>query len=298
MPQTAVISLASPGAQTGPLFDLRSNADSYATIFESGVTKTLLLTGYTSTSVPDLATTIRVQSTGTCTSYIDLPISGIPATTTTTTTTTVFSSCTELSFSYDYSSAIAACQGAFLGTYWLNPSTLAMWEDSPFGIGGCYGTNAAVGYYSDATNYYYYDGTQLLLQGACGDLTSTINVYLRRVSGTTTTSLSVGYTTRASSFPSPAWPSYALVGGPINVTTTPTLVGTFVVAAGNDIAIGVKRTSSLSNLSFKQGTSSTVYCNWDTATNLIIIESPYLSLDVYLTADVAGTSYTVCFAAP
>jgi len=298
MSKTAVITLASPGADTGPLFDLKSNADSYAAIFESGVTKTSLLTGYTSTSVPDVATIIRVQSTGTCTSYVDLPISGLPATTTTTTTTTVFSSCTELTFSYDASDPISACQGAMLGTYYLNPSTLAMWEDNIFGT--CSGTNAAVGYYSDNTNYYYYDGTQLLLQGACGDLTTTVNVYLRRVSGTTTTNLSVGYTTRASTFPSPAWPSYTLVNT-INVTTTPTLVGTFVVQAGNDIAIGVKRTGSSSNLSFKKGTSGTsyggdVYCNWNTATNPIVIESAYLSLDVYLNADVAGTSYTACYA--
>jgi hypothetical protein len=297
MSKTAVITLASPGADTGPLFDLRSNVDSYAAIFESGVTKTSLLTGYTSTSVPDVATIIRVQSTGTCTSYVDLPISGLPATTTTTTTTTVFSSCTELGFAYDASDPIQACQLGFYGTYYLNPSTLAMW-DGEFGTGGCYGLNAAVGYYSDHTNYYYYDGTELLLQGACVDLTTTVNVYLRRVSGTTTTNLSVGYSTRASSFPSPVWPSYTLAGT-LDVTTTPTYCGSFVVPVGNDIAIGVKRTSSFSDISFKFGTSgssygTTVYCNWEPTTNVIVVESAYLTLDVYLNADVAGTSYSTC----
>jgi hypothetical protein len=295
MPQTAVISLASPGAQTGPLFDLRSNADSYANIFESGVTKTSLLTGYTSTSVPDLATIIRVQSTGTCVSYLDLPISGIPPATTTTTTTTVFSSCTELGFSYDSSDPVSACQGAFYGTYYLNPSTLAMWEDNPFGIGGCYGTNADVGYYSDGTDYYYYNGTQLLLQGACSGLITTVNVYVRRLSGTTTTNLSVGYATRAGGTLSPVWPSYTLAGTG-NVTTTNQLFGTFTIPVGNDLIIGLKRTSSASNLTFKLNNTGGSYCDWDDTFNLIYLESAFLTLNVNLTADVAGTSYTVCLA--
>jgi len=82
MAQTVLITLTTAGADTGP-FDLYSDADSYVTPFENNVLKSALVSGYTSSSVPDLATIIRVQSDGTCTNYIDLTI---VATTTTTTT--------------------------------------------------------------------------------------------------------------------------------------------------------------------------------------------------------------------
>jgi hypothetical protein len=83
MAQTVLITLTTAGTDTGP-FDLFSNADSYVTAFENNVPKASLVSGYTSTAVPDLATIIRVKSDSACTNYIDLPI-----VTTTTTTTTV-----------------------------------------------------------------------------------------------------------------------------------------------------------------------------------------------------------------
>jgi hypothetical protein len=82
MAQTVLITLTTAGTDTGP-FDLYSDADSYVTPFENNVPKASLVSGYTSTVVPDLATIIRVKSDGTCINYIDLPI----VTTTTTTTT-------------------------------------------------------------------------------------------------------------------------------------------------------------------------------------------------------------------
>lgn len=94
MAQTVLITLTTAGADTGP-FDLFSDADSYAVAFENNVPKSSLVSGYTSTLVPDLATIIRVKSDGACTNYIDLPIvttttttTTIPPTTTTTTTGT------------------------------------------------------------------------------------------------------------------------------------------------------------------------------------------------------------------
>ena len=84
---TSLITLTSPGANSGP-FDLLSDANGFSSAFESSVPKSSLTSGYTSNLVPDGTTIIRVQSTGTCTNYIDLAVSGIPATTTTTTTTT------------------------------------------------------------------------------------------------------------------------------------------------------------------------------------------------------------------
>lgn len=86
------ITLTTAGAGTGP-FNIYSNVDQFTTPFETNITKSSLVAGYTSTSVPDAATTIRVKSTGTtCAgSYTDLTITGespSPTTTTTTTTTT------------------------------------------------------------------------------------------------------------------------------------------------------------------------------------------------------------------
>lgn len=82
MAQTVLITLTTAGANTGP-FDLYSDADSYVTPFENNVPKASLVSGYTSSLVPDLATIVRVQSDAACTNYIDLTI----VTTTTTTTT-------------------------------------------------------------------------------------------------------------------------------------------------------------------------------------------------------------------
>jgi len=66
------------GGNTGPTFNLFSDADGYATAFETGVTKTSLVAGYTSSVVPDGSTIIRCKSTGTCTNYSDFTISGAP----------------------------------------------------------------------------------------------------------------------------------------------------------------------------------------------------------------------------
>lgn len=87
MAQTVLITLTTAGADTGP-FDLFSDADGYAVAFENDVPKASLVSGYTSTLVPDLATIIRVKSDGTCTNYIDLPIVTTTTTTTTSTPTT------------------------------------------------------------------------------------------------------------------------------------------------------------------------------------------------------------------
>jgi hypothetical protein len=82
---TVLITLTTAGSSTGP-FSLYSNANSYSTPFETGVAKSSLLAGYTSTLVPNGTTIIRVMSTGTCTNYTDIPVT--PCTTTTTTSST------------------------------------------------------------------------------------------------------------------------------------------------------------------------------------------------------------------
>ena len=82
---TVNIVLNSPGADTGP-FNLYSDADGYTTSFDTNVPKSSLVLGYTSSTVPDGSNIIRAVSTSpsVCSSYINIPISGITTTTTTT----------------------------------------------------------------------------------------------------------------------------------------------------------------------------------------------------------------------
>jgi hypothetical protein len=80
------ITLTSAGAGTGP-FDLYSDLDGYIVPFETGVPKSSLVAGYTSTIVPDGTQTIRVESIGVCSNYIDINISGLPSPTPTQTPT-------------------------------------------------------------------------------------------------------------------------------------------------------------------------------------------------------------------
>lgn len=79
-----LITLSTAGASTGPTFNLYSDVDTYAAPFETGVAKSALLAGYTSTVVPNAATMIRVQSVGACTNYGLFAIAGVTTTTTTT----------------------------------------------------------------------------------------------------------------------------------------------------------------------------------------------------------------------
>ncbi len=94
MAQTVFILLTTAGADTGP-FDLYSDADAYFIPFEVGVPKASLESGYSSILVPDLATTIRVQSTSVlCENYVDLPFVTTTTTTSSTSTTTSTTSTT------------------------------------------------------------------------------------------------------------------------------------------------------------------------------------------------------------
>jgi hypothetical protein len=79
-----LITLSTAGASTGPTFNLYSDVDTYATPFETGVPKASLVSGYTSTVVPNAATIIRVQSVGVCTNFGLFSIAGVTTTTTTT----------------------------------------------------------------------------------------------------------------------------------------------------------------------------------------------------------------------
>lgn len=79
-----LITLTTAGADTGP-FNLFSNVDNYTTAFATGIAKSALVAGYLSTAVPTSTNYIRVRSTGRCTNYIDIFVTGSATTTTTTT---------------------------------------------------------------------------------------------------------------------------------------------------------------------------------------------------------------------
>lgn len=95
---TVYLILTSVGTDTGP-FDLYSDIDAFAIPFETGVLKITLVAGY-STTVPDYAATVRVQSTDNCINYKDIvlvpadcdPFTGTAVTLTLTTTTTTTAS--------------------------------------------------------------------------------------------------------------------------------------------------------------------------------------------------------------
>ena len=81
---TVLITLTQTGADTGP-FDLFSDLDGYIFPFATAVPKSSLIAGYTSAFVPDYSNFIRVKSVGNCTTYIDIPVTGIVTTTSSTT---------------------------------------------------------------------------------------------------------------------------------------------------------------------------------------------------------------------
>lgn len=84
---TITITLSAAGVDTGP-FSLFSDIDGFTTAFETGVSRTALLAGYTTSLAPVGTTIVRVQSNSLCTNFIDITLD-LPTTTTTTTTTVV-----------------------------------------------------------------------------------------------------------------------------------------------------------------------------------------------------------------
>jgi hypothetical protein len=71
---TAFITLTTAGADSGP-FNLYSDVDGFITAFESGVSKSALLAGYSSALVPDFTTIVRILSTSPyCVNFVDVSL--------------------------------------------------------------------------------------------------------------------------------------------------------------------------------------------------------------------------------
>jgi hypothetical protein len=365
---TATITLPSPGTDTGP-FDLKSNVDSYASIFDPGVPRSSFLTGYTSNVVPDGTTIIRVQSSNLlCNNYIDLAISGLPPATTTTTTSTTttsttttttslpyaqyqveyyppsgmltgityfsyvdcsgvtvnsnvgnespfppsrqvcarvgtvtltggdntatiiegfpdccVSSCTAVSYSYDATSYITACSGGMYGDYYLDTLTLALWNDNLSGT--CSGTNAAIGYYSDGTDFYYYDGDMLNLGGSCAPLSPGDVTVFARNTVTSGIDVEIGYSINYG-----FW--FTLSSG--DLTTTLTSKGTISAPGGANVRIGVRRADTATALGFNDApsTSTYPYCGWNS--NPYVISEINGNVTVNLKVNINGGTPSGC----
>ena len=124
---TVLITLTTAGADSGP-FDLYSNIDGYTSAFETGVSKSALLAGYSSALVPDYTTVIRVLSTGDCTNYIDIVLfsptttstSTLPVTTTTTTTGGITTTTTTTLPCLQYVLSVADVSGESASVTYLN----------------------------------------------------------------------------------------------------------------------------------------------------------------------------------
>jgi len=95
-----VIKFTTLGADTGPLFDLFSDATvpPFCCAFASNVTKTQLLAGYSTDAVPAGTNYIRVVSKGVCTTSVDLLVPATITTTSTTSTTSTTTTSTTLPF--------------------------------------------------------------------------------------------------------------------------------------------------------------------------------------------------------
>jgi hypothetical protein len=112
---TVLITLTTAGADSGP-FNLYTNLDGYVSAFATGVSKSALLAGYSSSAVLDFTTTIRVKSTGDCVNYIDITLTS-PTTTTTTTITPTTTTTTTLAFSNELSLHLGLCADVFFPDY-------------------------------------------------------------------------------------------------------------------------------------------------------------------------------------
>jgi hypothetical protein len=120
---TVLVTLTLAGTDVGP-FNLFSNVDGYTIPLATGVSRAALLSGYSLAGVPDAASVIRAQSTGTCTNFLDMSVSGGTTTTSTTsTTTTAVPVCvTSVTFevdvdgNVDYINCCGENAGGFFGT--------------------------------------------------------------------------------------------------------------------------------------------------------------------------------------
>jgi hypothetical protein len=148
---TVLVTLTLAGTDVGP-FNLYSNADGFVAILATGISRAALLAGYSLAGVPDSATVVRAASTGTCTNYLDMSLSGGTTTTTTssssTTTTTSTSAVPCLTGD---TSAISSCGGGESALFTVSAGNTALITPGGYYYSGS-GTRTYTAYIMDAAN--------------------------------------------------------------------------------------------------------------------------------------------------
>jgi hypothetical protein len=286
--KTVIVTINTPGSQTGPNFNIFSNVD-LVTPLVSSVAKSSLLSGYSVTTVPDAATSIRVKSIGTCTTYVDLSI----VTPTTTTTTTV--ACTTVIYGYGVDQG-SACQAYIDYPEAFQYNGIKLYIDNPSDPCGPGSVVAGNGYYSDGTDIYYWDGTTFTFDSTCGLYSlQTLTFYAKRQSGTISTAnnkADIYVSTDGGSTWTSAWTatSHAL-------STTSVIVGQFQVFSGTSVMIGVLGTGGYINVKFGvgSGTISYEYCGTYSSYNYGTV---YADAAVYLQLPLNNTGYQGYIACP
>jgi hypothetical protein len=148
---TVLVTLTLAGTDVGP-FNLYSNVDGYATPLATGVSRSALLAGYSLAGVPDSATVIRVKSTGTCTNYIDMALSGGTTTTTSSTSSTTSTTSTStVECLIGDTSAISSCGGGESALFTVSAGHTALITPGGYYYSGS-GTRTYTSYIMNAAN--------------------------------------------------------------------------------------------------------------------------------------------------
>jgi len=149
---TVLVTLTLAGTDVGP-FNLYSNVDGYTTALATGVSRTALVAGYNLLNVPDNASVIRVQSTGTCTNYLDILLSGATTTTTSSTSTSTTTSTTTFTVPCltGDTSAIGSCGGGESALFTVSAGRTALITPNGYYYSGS-GTRTYIAYIMNAAN--------------------------------------------------------------------------------------------------------------------------------------------------
>jgi hypothetical protein len=148
---TVLVTLTLAGTDVGP-FNLFSNVDGYTTAIATGVSKAALVAGYNLLNVPDAASVIRVKSTGTCTNFIDMPLSGGTTTTTTSTSSTTSTTSTPaVPCLVGDTSAIGTCAGGESALFTVSAGRTALITPGGYYYSGT-GTRTYTAYIMNAAN--------------------------------------------------------------------------------------------------------------------------------------------------
>lgn len=147
---TVLVTLTLAGTDVGP-FDLYSDVDGYTTPIATGVSRSALLAGYSLAGVPDTASVIRAQSTGTCTNYLDMLLSGGTTTTTSSTSSTTTSTTTLEPCLTGDTSAVASCAGGESALFTVTTGNTALITPGGYYFSGS-GTRTYTAYIMNAAN--------------------------------------------------------------------------------------------------------------------------------------------------